>query len=402
MQLALHGDASPHPWPERQLVPWWLRGDGAFFRDLGGALQRTMAMSVAEAHGSETILQAIAHKVEVVLEPEADINVLAPARRPVRFAASGVARKRPYEPDGRRRTARFFETYALDTIETERLLGASCFVPPHHLVGAVGTLGRRRDLLLQQIAHDYWRAEVGPTTPLTTNTPRRFAAAATFSLETLADPAERRDLIRLYADLPGDLLWIRIADLSDGTSHPLVAAAADFLFRLRDAAGRDLVAVGLGTLAYPFMAAGLSAALGFGFNEYYRGPRVRRDQPENSFRIATFHQDGLRNVVPSAPGDLAHLLFAAAPCRCRYHPASLPPRNGAPRRYHSASCRIQDAHSLSSPPIRDAEDEILRRVEVAEQLSAQHAPARPFPAEPYRIVVAIARSLRGESLEATG
>lgn len=69
------------------------------------------------------VVAAIEHRAEVVLEPETDINVLALPDRPRRFAASAIARRRVYEPEGRARTARFFETYAVDTMEAERELG---------------------------------------------------------------------------------------------------------------------------------------------------------------------------------------------------------------------------------------------------------------------------------------
>jgi len=230
--------------------------------------------------------------------------------------------------------------------------------------------------------------------------PRRFAVAATFDLPTLAEATERTRLIRLYAELPGDFLWIRVAHLNDTTPVDHVSAVAEFLLQLRAAAARDLVAVGFGTLSYPFMASGLSATLGFGASEYYRGPRIRRDQPERSFRFATFHRDGLRNVVPIGPGDLAHVLFDVAPCDCRHHPGRIPPANGWPRRYHSASCRIQDAYELTRADILDSEDEMLRRLELAEALSNAHSPRRPFPADAYRAVVAVARRLRAAPLEA--
>jgi hypothetical protein len=400
MRLAASVTNPERPWPGRRLIPWWLRGDAEFFRDLGGALQSAAAMSVAEARGSDVVVAAIEHRAEVVLEPEADINVLALPARHRGCAASAIARRRVYEPEGRARTARFFETYAVDTMEAERELGASAFVPPHHLVGGAGSRGRRRDLLLQQLAYEHFQLEIEPQPSLVAGVPRRFAVAATFDLLTLSDIAERTRLIRLYADLPGDFLWIRIAQLNDAAPVGHIAAAAEFLLRLRAAAGRDLVAVGLGTLSYPFMASGLSAALGFGASEYYRGPRTRRDQPERSFRFATFHRNGLRNVVPTGPGDLAHVLFDVAPCDCPHHPGHVPPANGWPRRYHSASCRIQDAYELTSPDIFDSEEEMLRRLELAEALSNAHSPRRPFPADSYRTVVAVARRLRAEPLEA--
>lgn len=325
MQLAVHANESVPAWRERQLIPWWLRGDGEFFRDLGGALQPAMAMSVAEARGSNVIVAAIEHRTEIVLEPEADINVIELSMRPRRFAASLIARKRPYAPEGTAQSARFFERYAADTIEAERRLGASCFVPPHHLVAGAGSKGRKRDIVMHRLAYEFYLTEIGSDPSLVAGVPRRFAVAATFDLETLADPVERMRLIAMYAELPGDLLWIRIANLNDQAPLERIDAAAEFLFLLRAAAGRDLVTVGLGTLAYPFMTSGLSAALGFGAGEYYRGPRARRDQPKQSFRFATFHRDGLRNVVPIGPGDLAHILFEVAPCDCLHHPANLPP-----------------------------------------------------------------------------
>jgi hypothetical protein len=400
MRLTASLGGSERPWPERRLVPWWQRGDNRFFREFGGALQPVAAMSVAEARGGDVVVAAIEHHVEVVLEPEADINVLDLDSRPRRFASSAIARRRAYEPEGRSRKASFFEAYSVDTMEAERELGASVFVPPHHLVGAAGSRGRSRDLLLQRLAYDHYLHEIEPHGSLVPGVPRRFAIAATFELPTLSDPTERARLIRIYAELPGDLLWIRIAHLSDAASIGQIAAAAEFLLQLRAAATRDLVAVGLGTLAYPFMASGLSAALGFGVSEYYRGPRTRRDQPERSFRFATFHRDGLRNVVPLDSGDLAHVLFGVAPCDCLHHPGHIPPANGWPRRYHSASCRIQDAFELTMRDLFDAEQEMLRRLEVAEELSATHSPQRPFPVESYRAVLAVARRLRDEPLEA--
>jgi hypothetical protein len=63
---------------------------------------------------------------------------------------------------------------------------------------------------------------------------------------------------------------------------------------------------------------------------------------------------------------------------------------------------MQDLFDLAVPELHDAEQEILRRVEIAELLSAAHAPRRPFPAEAYRSVIAVARRLRGASLEAAG
>jgi len=162
MRLAAPITDPERPWPGRRLIPWWLRGDADFFRDLGGALQPGAAMSVAEAKGSEVIAPAIEHRAEVVLEPEADINVLEPPGRPRRFAASAIARRRAYEPEGRTRTARFFETYAVDTIEAERELGASAFVPPHHLVSGAASRGRRSDLLLQRLAYEHYEDEVRP------------------------------------------------------------------------------------------------------------------------------------------------------------------------------------------------------------------------------------------------
>ncbi len=402
MQLALHTTDSGRPWPERRLIPWWLRGDAEFFRDLGGALQPAMAMSVAEAHGSDVIVAAIEHRSEIVLEPEADINVIDLVNRPKRFAASAIARRHPYAPEGRQRSARFFERYATDTLEAERELGASSFVPPHHLTGGAASKGRGRDILLQRLAYEHWVTEIGEHPSLVADVPRRFAVAATFDLQTLADPIERARLISLYAELPGDFLWIRIANLNDKAPVERIAAAAEFLIRLRAASSRDLVTVGLGTLAYPFMAGGLSAALGFGSAEYYLGPRIRRDQPERSFRFATFHRDGLRNVVPTRTSDLAHVLFDAAPCDCPHHPPTLPPANGWPRRYHSASCRIQGSFELTRQTLFDSEEEMLRRVDVAAGLSAEHSPKRPFHGDAYRVVIAIARRLRGEALEATG
>jgi hypothetical protein len=279
-------------------------------------------------------------------------------------------------------------------------LGATVFVPPHHVVGGAASNGRSRDLLLQRIAYEHYVHEIEPHGSLVPAVPRRFAIAATFDLVTLSDPAERARLIRLYAERPGDLLWIRVAHLSDAAPIGQVAAAAKFLFELRAAAARDLVAVGVGTLAYPFLASGLAVALGFGASEYYRGPRARRDEPERGFRFATFHRDGLRNVVPIGPGDLAHVLFNVAPCDCLHHPGDVPPANGWPRRYHSASCRIQDAFELTTLDLFDAEQEMLRRLEVAETLSAAHSPGRPFPADAYRAVIAVARRLRDEPLEA--
>ncbi len=356
-------------------------------------------MSVAEAKGTKVVVAAVEHNVEVLLEPEADINVLEPESRPRRFAASAVARRRAYEPEGRERSARFFETYAVDTMEAERELGASVFVPPHHLVAGASSRGRERDLLVQRLAHEYFRSEIEPFGSLVEGVPRRFAVAATFELPVLSDPAERQRLIRLYADLPGNLLWIRVAHLCDTAPIGLINAAAEFLLQLRAAAERDLVAVGIGTLGYPFLASGLSTSLGFGASEYYRGPRTRSD---GGFRYATFHRGALRNVVPAHPGDLAHVLFDLAPCDCPHHPHGSPPANGWPRRYHTASCRVQDSFDLTAPDFYDAEQEMLRRVEIAESLSDEHSPARPFPSEAYRSVIAVSRRLRGASLEATG
>jgi hypothetical protein len=376
-------------WNERRLVARFGRYDEDLLDEFGGIGTQLVSQALADAKADpRVVVKAHELQLAVVLDPETENNQLSRRLRQASFNALDCALKGRFDNDhGRPRLERLWE-YAVRTLEEERSRGTDAFLAPTHVAGGLATQGRQTELELQRLAHRYYvnedLQEPPPGEPRTLT--RRFLASGTFRIETLCDGRERQRLIGAYRELPGDLFWIRVLGLSDRANAHEIACALEFLVGLHLASDRQVVVVGPGNLREPILASGLSVASGFGTHEYLALPRERAQQSSGGFNFVAFHRALLRNVAPRETGDFAHRAFAAFPCACGHHVPGLPPNNGLIRRRHSAHCRIQEWFELGLPSISDAEQEMERRIQIAERGGRTLKEPAPFRAATFRAV----------------
>ena len=334
----ISGSEPPSPLPgpyDRRLVARFGRDDADLLGDFRGVSTPLVCQSLSDARAKGTVAaKAIELGLAIVFDPECEKNQLREADRPKPFRRLDCSLKGRWIGTWVRPGK--LASYVRATLEEERGRGAYAFIAPNHMAEGSWSESRQVELALQREAYTYFNSErlsePSPGDPF--QRPRTFLIGATFSIQTLRDPAERRRLIAAHSALQGDAYWVRIAGLRDRADPDNVRAASAFLVGLNLASGRQVIAVGSGNLSLPFLATGLSVCIGFGSHEYFSLPAKPPARRSSGFNWVVFHRPLLRNVSPRKMGDFAHVAFGATRCPCGHHPATMPPGNGMPRRRH--------------------------------------------------------------------
>jgi hypothetical protein len=296
-----------------------------------GAVARTAAQHVAHP---EFAAAARARGLEVLVDPDCWRNQFSPKQRPVKFADTGYAIRRKFDPDRHQLSREQERGYVRTVFEFQQRAGVRRLISPYHRAGGPTSASRSLDLRLATIAAEQL--------PQITAAGRSLLIGIALAPSILLEPTARAWLTARYTSFH-DRFFIKIDGLCDTSTQDDIRAACEFLAALREGGTKEIVLAGAKNLAWSLTGAGLIDSVVLGLNE---GEIWRFEPKADDVRARViFHRTGFRSVAPESPRETgrtrAHRLFELFPCGCEQHETGIPPRMCA-RKEHTLRLRAAD------------------------------------------------------------
>jgi hypothetical protein len=343
-------------------------------RSVIGAIAKPLPHAVQDPR---PVAQALRLGMGVVLPGQAWRNQLPldHAKRTGMFSALSHHRPgRQLDPDDKRFSATFAETYAADHLAAELGAGATILTTPGHVLTREGSSGRENDLLLARLAADEFTARRAAAPAPGRPAAMRREIYATIVLQGVhaRERAIVDWLINAYAALDGiSGYWIIAANCNG--SGVQVAGYARLALALQAVTQRPAVVSCVGDAHLALLASGVAATcagvhgMSFTFPPAELPERKHDDDDEPGLGIFVYHRAVLGNVGSfTAEGERARIaLFGRAPCRCGHHPANRPPRGKRQTVAHNSWAVSRDALAFSVPEVLVAERQLDQRVQRA-------------------------------------
>jgi len=280
---------------------------------------------------------------------------------------------RQLDPDDKRFSATFSETYAADHLAAELGAGATILTTPGHVLTREGSTGRENDLLLARLAAEEFSARRAAAPAPGQPAAMRREIYATIVLQGVhaRERAIVDWLINAYAALDGiSGYWIIAANCN--ASGVQVAGYARLALALQAVTQRPAVVSCVGDAHLALLASGVAATcagvhgMSFTFPPAEL-PERQDDEEERGLGIFVYHSAVLGNVGAfTDEGERARsALFGSAPCLCGHHPANRPPRGKRQTVSHNSWAVSRDALAFSVPAVALAEQRLDQRVQQA-------------------------------------
>jgi hypothetical protein len=313
-------------------------------------------------HNRELSLLPMGNQMGTVLDPCTHIRQKPWAHRPVGFRALGFGNDpEPYDPDRAALSDDAWLDLALSPLNAARALGATILLSTFHVAGPVGSRGREIELMLAQLAVDFFRRERIDEPPPMAAVPvkREIYATIAVRLSDLMSPSARSALAAAYLAIDADGFWVKIEGFHERASAAGIRAGGAFLSALR-AGGRPVVSCGPGQLHLGLLTDDLCASIGLAESERFVFPatwpeKKKDDKPKGRTRMAYHPKFHWSFRVGSQEATRA---FAAAPCECEFHPASKPP-DGFDVGRHAAALRADQANEALDGEREDRREWLL-------------------------------------------
>jgi len=305
----------------------------------------------------------------LALDPCTHLRQLPPVRRASAFRALPFgSSSAPFDPGHDTITQQEFVCLVADTLDCQRVAGATLLLTPFHVTGALGTRGREFDLRLARSAWEHFLSQRmdEPSDLARLPLARELYATVAVARELLASPRLLLALAEEYLTLPVAGFWVKLEGFSERASRKEISAGAGFLAALASG-GRPVVSCGPGQLHLGLLVNDISTSLGMAEGERFGFPASRPQGDWSGGRSRTvYHSKYLRSFRAGAESGAR--AFKGSPCRCRRHPADRPPERGAIDE-HAAIVRATEAHEALDGEITERREWLLATAALASHLA---------------------------------
>jgi len=324
------------------------------------------------------------HQMGTVLDPCTQLRQVAWAERPSAFRAFSFGNdSEPYEPDTARLTDEELLHLAIAPIDEARGRGGTLFLTTFHRAGGARTRGRDLELLLAELGLAHFQSEGMREPPpfAAADVAREIYVALAIHVRDLASPSARADLAEAYLALEPDGFWVKIEGFHERSSSDAIRNGASFLSALREG-GKSIVSCGSGQLHLGLLADDFSVSIGLAENERFRVPspwRKMNKKGESRGRTRMAYHPKFHRSFRVGTSD-ARKAFAAAPCECELHVASVPP-DGPGVAQHAAILRAEQAREALEGEREDRREWVFASSTMASWATADaELPAEKFSA----------------------
>jgi hypothetical protein len=301
--------------------------------------------------------------VGVLIDPDTWRNQLPVDERTRGYQAAAFSIAGILDLERRTLSATEISTYVRLTLQELAESRATILVAPYHVGRGPDCPIRSTDLRLARRAvnafHSLRLNEARSSERFPVE--RRLFAAIAIRPSDLLDPAARQMLVQLYSAIGVSGYVVKIVGLSEQTAIRQVTAAADFVFSLLEASGRDVILAGGKNLSLAFVAAGLPAALlGIAEGEVFNvasGGGGGGAKP-------IYHSALWRSVANSTVDATfrAEILFGRNPCGCGHHRGEYLPQGQHELKLHTLTERLSDFRTVAAWTQSEAQRRMIGRV----------------------------------------